>query len=367
MPRDPGEVQSVIRACALLRVFQHEGEELQLADIVVRTGLRKTTAFRLLQSLYRGGLLERVGRGTYRSRVRPLATDSFRIGFAVQTDSEFCREVTESMHRAAAKERVQLITVNNRYSRKEALRNADLLIRERVDLVVEFQTYESVAPMIASKFLQANMPVIALEVPHPGATYFGADNYQAGFIGGKALGRWAEENWDKQAEQILLLELPIAGPLPQLRITGMLDGLRTKLPHVDNIPTARLDGKGGIDQIMETVRRHLRRAPLKRTLVGAVNDMCALAALRAFEEAGGGHLCGVIGQNAIREARQELRRPGTRLIGSVAYFPERYGEEIVPLALGILRKRPMPAAVFVKHQLITAKNVNLIYPLDRHG
>lgn len=63
MPRDPGEVQSVIRACALLRTFQHEGETLQLADIVGRTGLRKTTAFRLLQSLYRGGLLERVGRG----------------------------------------------------------------------------------------------------------------------------------------------------------------------------------------------------------------------------------------------------------------------------------------------------------------
>jgi len=34
------------------------------------------------------------------------------------------------------------------------------------------------------------------------------------------------------------------------------------------------------------------------------------------------------------------------------------------LALGILQKRPTPPAVFVKHQLITPKNVGLVYPLD---
>ena len=93
---------------------------------------------------------------------------------------------------------------------------------------------------------------------------------------------------------------------------------------------------------------------------------CAhLAALRGFEEAGSGHLCAAIGQNAVREARDELRRPGTRLIGSVAYFPERYGDQLVPLALSILQNKSAPGAVFVEHQLITPKNVNLLYPLDR--
>jgi ribose transport system substrate-binding protein len=74
-----------------------------------------------------------------------------------------------------------------------------------------------------------------------------------------------------------------------------------------------------------------------------------------------------MGQNALREARAELRRPGTRLVGSVAYFPERYGEELIPLALNILRKKPVPATLFVKHQLITPRNVDLIYPLDRQS
>jgi len=41
----------------------------------------------------------------------------------------------------------------------------------------------------------------------------------------------------------------------------------------------------------------------------------------------------------------------------VAYFPESYGEELIPLALAILQKKQVPSSVFVKHQLITPKNV----------
>jgi ribose transport system substrate-binding protein len=72
-------------------------------------------------------------------------------------------------------------------------------------------------------------------------------------------------------------------------------------------------------------------------------------------------------QNALREARNELRRPGTRLIGTVAYFPERYGDELILLALSMLEHKAVPPATFVKHQLLTSKNVDLIYPLDVAG
>lgn len=73
-----------------------------------------------------------------------------------------------------------------------------------------------------------------------------------------------------------------------------------------------------------------------------------------------------MGRNAVIEARNELRQPRTRLIGSVGYFPERYGDQLVQLTLSILQKKPVPSAVFVKHQLITPKNVDLIYPFDHH-
>lgn len=137
--------------------------------------------------------------------------------------------------------------------------------------------------------------------------------------------RWAKQKWHAEVERVLLMELPLAGPRPQRRIMGIMEGLHAVLPAIVSTPVTHLDGKGDFDQILDVVRRFLHRGKMTRTLVGAVNDTCAVATLRACEEAGGSRLCAAVGQNAIGAARQELRRPGTRLIGSVAYFPERYG------------------------------------------
>ena len=53
-----------------------------------------------------------------------------------------------------------------------------------------------------------------------------------------------------------------------------------------------------------------------------------------------------------------------RLVGSVAYFPETYGERLIRLALDIIEKRPYPPTVFTQHRLITPENVNRLYPND---
>jgi ribose transport system substrate-binding protein len=96
----------------------------------------------------------------------------------------------------------------------------------------------------------------------------------------------------------------------------------------------------------------------------AGNDPMALGSIRAFEECGRGSYCAVMSQNAALEARAEMRRPCTRLVGSVAYFPERYGDEVIRLAGQILAGKSVPAAVFTKHELVTPLNIQEVYPLD---
>jgi ribose transport system substrate-binding protein len=71
-----------------------------------------------------------------------------------------------------------------------------------------------------------------------------------------------------------------------------------------------------------------------------------------------------MGQNASPEGRAELREPKSRFVGSVAYFPERYGENIIRVSLDILNQRPVPPAVFVEHKLITPTTVDHYYPND---
>jgi ribose transport system substrate-binding protein len=363
--RDPYLVKSVVHASQLLSAFRTTGEALPLREIAGRSGLPKSMAFRLLYTLERCGMVAKVSENLYRSHVRPFKQRPYRIGYAAQgTDYLFSKEVSIGLQRAAAAQGVELICVDNKYNPKVAQRNAEILVRERVDLVIEFQTDEHVAASVAAKYREANIPLIALEVPHPGGTYFGANNYEAGLIGGRYMGRWAKDNWDSEVDEIVMVALERAGSLPKMRLTGMLAGIKEIIPSVENCRIAWVDGDGKFAESFEAVRRYLRTTRARRILVGAINDPSALGALRAFQDAGRADNCAVMGHNASPEGRAELREPNTRLIGSVAYFPEQYGPEILALALDILHRRSVPPAVFVKHQLVTRDNVDHMYPND---
>ena len=364
-PRDPYLVKSVVHSSRLISAFRTPGEALPLREIALRSGLPKTMAFRLLYTLEKCGVIEKLGTNLYQSSFRPLKPRLCRLGYAAQgTDYQFSREVTSSLERAAKAEGIELISLDNRYSAKIAQRNADLLVREKVDLAIEFQTDETVAPIVAAKYREAGIPMIAIDIPHPGATYYGANNYEAGLIGGRYLGRWVKEHWHSELDEIILLELPRAGNLPQMRLTGMLVGINLVLANAKSCRVTHLNGDGDLGPSFEVVRKHLRTSRSRRLLVGAINDISAIGALRAFEEAGRGETYAVMGQNASPEGRAELREANTRLVGSVAFFPERYGPDLIKVSLDILNKEPVPPAVFVEHKLVTPNTVNHYYPND---
>jgi ribose transport system substrate-binding protein len=359
-------VQSVVHASDILRAFRSKGEALRLRDVVERTQLGKGLCFRLLYTLRQCGLVEKIDDTRYRLTSEIYKRRRYRIGYAaLGHDSSFQRTVQEGLVLAAAAAEVELLVLDNRRSARTALRNADLLIKEKVDLVIEFQIDEAAAAAISARYLRAGIPFIAVHVPHPGATYYGANNYQAGLLAGHCLGRWAKSQWQGHVDEVLLVDAARTGSLVHGRLDGLVAGLReTVREAIGSCPIVTVDGDGQFTLTLERVRRHLRRTPRRNVLVGAVNDSSALGAARAFQEAGRAGSCAIVGQNAEPDARAELRTRRTPLIGSVGYFPERYGEELTALALDILGQRPTPPAKFVKHQVITAGNVDHYYAND---
>jgi ribose transport system substrate-binding protein len=330
-----------------------------------RTGFSKGMCFRLLYTLHECGFLSKVEGNRYRLNAEIRSRRRYRIGYAAQgQDSSFPREVYASLAQACEREQIELIMADNRYQPKVALRNAEHLIRESVDLVIEFQTDESVAPAIASKYLEAGIPLIAIDIPHPGATYFGANNYEAGLLAGRHLGKWARTRYAGKVDEILLLELRRAGSLPRARMRGVVAGIHEVLREAEGAPVVWIDGDGQFKTSLESVRKHLRESKARHVLVGAANDPSALGAARAFQEAGRASTCAIVGQNAEPDARAELREPRTPFVASVGYFPEKYGDGLIRLALDILAKRAVPPALFVRHQIITAENVDHFYPND---
>jgi ribose transport system substrate-binding protein len=237
-------------------------------------------------------------------------------------------------------------------------------VREKVDLVIEFQTSQESSSFVASRIEEAGIPLIAIDIPHPGADYFGANNYRAGLLGGQALAQACIRQWRGNAEEVVLLDLPIAGPLVRSRLLGMLAGLRELRLNVRDESVHFIDGNGRFEKSWDVMRRYLRRSRSAKTLVGAVNDPSCLGALRAFEEAGRAEQCLAVSQSACIEARREMRRPRSRLVASVGFFPERYGETVIALALDKIQGRHIPSATFMKHQVITVENVDKLYPND---
>lgn len=360
-------LDTVMRACDVLSVFTSEGEVLRLSDIAAKTGLTRPTALRFVFTLEHRGLLERVGNSGYRLGIRPLERKQYRLGYGSHSSEfAFSREVAGSITEAARRKNIDLLVLDNRYNPSVAIRNVETFVQRQVDLVIEFQADEQyAAPLISSRLIAAGIPLIAVEIPHPGATYYGANNFAAGLLGGAQLAQWARQNWNGVVDEVLLLELRMSGATPRSRLTGILHGIRDALPAIGDEQVCFLDGNGQFGASLEAVRKHLRHSKARRVLVGAINDPSAIGALRAFEEAGRAANCAVVGQNASAEARIELRRPGTRLIGSVAYFPESYGDGIIGLALNILRRKHVPPAVFTRHRLITAATVDRYYPNDQ--
>ena len=165
------EIESVGRACQLLNCFGHREEVLRLRDVVARTGLNTATAFRILRTLEQYGLVERMGRSGYRSTVRAAKTARYRFGYASQgEDSTFAQEWTESIIQAARQENVELLVYDNGYDPEKTLQNADRMIREKVDLAIEHQFNETIAPILSAHFLEAKIPLIAMGAAHAGAT-----------------------------------------------------------------------------------------------------------------------------------------------------------------------------------------------------
>jgi Transcriptional regulator len=80
---DPYLIKSVVHASALLKAFQTAGETLRLRDLTARTQLSKGIVFRMLHTLERCGLMEKVGDNRYRTLMRATRQRKFKIGYAV--------------------------------------------------------------------------------------------------------------------------------------------------------------------------------------------------------------------------------------------------------------------------------------------
>ncbi|WP_158822439.1 substrate-binding domain-containing protein [Granulicella sp. S156] len=328
--------------------------ELRLTDIAEKVGLDMSTTFRMLHTLEAHGYVVRDS-ATKKFR-HTLGHRSYRVGYAqLSNEQPFVRKVTQGLVNAAAKAQVELLVVDNKDSTEQALKNAEWLIAQKVDFVIEYEFHSGVGPALADMFRKAGIPLLAIDIPMPSAIYFGVDNYEVGRLGGEALAQFAVDRWKGLVSRVLLLELPEAGPIPQARVLGTVDGIRSVLPNLNEGNVLHKDGKG-TEKGGYAITRHIAQSLGRKEhlLIAASNDNCTRGALRAIRELGRERSTAIMSQGwgPDKDLEAELQSTDSPLIGAIAYFPEEYGEKILPIVLQCLKRQPVSPSYYCEHKLI---------------
>jgi ribose transport system substrate-binding protein len=132
----------------------------------------------------------------------------------------------------------------------------------------------------------------------------------------------------------------------------------------------RLDNGGQPQRAERILAKYLSQNPRRKMLIATLDDPTALSAKSGIEVSGRLSDCIIVSHGLDRSVhggaseRKEID-PSNRasiILGSVAYFLDRYGYEVLPLALRMLNGETIPARTTTRHVLVTAKTVFREYP-----
>jgi ribose transport system substrate-binding protein len=344
------------KALDVLEMLEEQNASMTLEDVYQRTQISKTSVYRILKTLVHRGYVAHGESGEYRLVSRPKR---LRFGLAVQSaELPFSQQVAASVTSAAASSGVELLILDNHFDAETAIRNAEEFVNKRVDLVLEFQAEEHVAPHVAYIFKNAGVPLIAIDVPHPNATYFGVDNFEVGYEAGILLAQHAIRKWKGKADWVLGIGLAEAGSFVQSRVNGAFEAIRTRLGQIPADRFLRLEGRGMRQPsnlaMTEFLSKHRRG---ERFLVATATDSSALGILDAARAMGREQDLAIAGQDCIPEVIEEMKSGKSAIIGSVSHEAQTYGPRLIQLGITLVRGNSVPPYNYVKHRVVTPEDL----------
>ncbi|HEX3419313.1 MAG TPA: substrate-binding domain-containing protein, partial [Stellaceae bacterium] len=269
-------------------------------------------------------------------------------------------DVRRSFELAARTLPVDMLYFDNAGDPGRAVANAETAIAAKVDLLIEYNADADANAEIARRLASASIPALALVDPLPGAPLYGPDNRAAGRIAGRALGDFALETWpDEQVLGLLIGDLADTDPAAGDRVQGIIKGIHESLP---TLKLAMLDTGGQPVRADALLAKFLQTQRGQRLLIATLDDLAAVYAKNAIEMNRRQSDCIIVSQGldpnihggASEKKEIDPNNRGSVVLGSVAYYMDRYGYDALPLALRLLAGETVPPRTTTQHKLVTA-------------
>ena len=346
------------KALDVIEQLEQNHSPVTLEDVYQKTQISKTSVYRILKTLVHRGYVAQSQDGQYRLVSRPRR---LRFGFATLSgEMPFPVAVTQSVVEAAAASGVELIVLDNRYDPDIALQNAEELVAQKVDLVLEYQVEEAIAPRVAHIFKKAGIPLVAIDIPHPNATYFGVDNFESGYEVGVLLAQHALVKWKEKADWVLGVGFAEAGSFVQSRIYGSFDGIRDRISSIPPERYVQIEGRGMREPSQIAMNKFLSTYHKgERILIATATDSSALGILDAARQHGIEAEIAIASQDCIPEVLDEMRSGKSAIIGSISHEVESYGPRLIQLGISLMRGYTVPPYNYVRHRVVTPETLGM--------
>jgi ribose transport system substrate-binding protein len=274
----------------------------------------------------------------------------------------FVKLVSDSIQEQADAAGVEIAFCDSEIDAAKALACAQNLKVQQVQAVLNFQLFEDSSPEICAAY--GDLPTIAIDIHQaPCETAFmGADNTLAGELAGKYVGDALKAENGCEYTAVVTLDTKGAGATTEARVNGMIAGFEEACGKIDEAKFRSLDVGGTTDLAVTKFGDQLSALePGGIIVVLSLNDDMSLGAFAAARTAGRESELRLAGQGADPTSWKEIAC-NPQWLADTAYFPERYGEILIPAVVKLLNGETIEKNLFTQHDVVTKDNVRTLYP-----
>lgn len=284
-----------------------------------------------------------------------------RVGYISFDESvPYVHSITQSLQTAAKKDGVKLVTCDAASDAETAYQCAVKFKQLQVQGIINYQSDAKAAARICAA--GPDVPVIAITVPQEPCqdSFVGTDNAEAGQLAGKNVGDFFKSKFNCQYDAYISVEVLKTGQTGQDRMGGYRKGFESVCGKIHDLHI--VDSQGVAETARAQVNDTLTALPkAHRVIIVGAADSLVLGALSAASTAGRLGDVYVSGQGLDSSGVCGMRKYSSHWIGDTAYFPESYGDVIIPAIKGAIEGKSLPKQLATKLEFITPATVDSHY------
>jgi len=283
----------------------------------------------------------------------------YRIGFLVDKDrGYFIQEVYNSLVEAVSAQKN--LTLDIRESERgfySTVKNAETLLNERPDLIVNFTLCAESLSYISGKCRGRGVKLITVDLHDPESVYFGADNAAAGTIAADHAIEHIRAQWRGRLDRIIVFARHAIDPITNLRVMSVVEKIQEEICCSDPDPEI-IEWDNPIDMPREALMKLLLGIPRSSTILFITFNLPHI--LESYElivRHRDARNTLIVGQNFNEQVQALMREPDSPILGCVHYNPDKYGARILDIALRLLSGEAVESVNYTPHSWISRESV----------